>query len=308
MKRLWLIPVALSLLLAGCDNNESQPTEETSHPTEIIVSDVDDLTTEPMLFPIEICGTEVIAEAQRVVSLSPAVTEIIAELGYADRLCGVSSYCDYPELSLQTVGSSENPDIEVIKALQPDVLFTLSALAERDIYAIEECGTAVVVLENPSEPEAYGKLYSDISSAFVGDVASQKYAQEAVEALNSAAAKVVLTNYVYVTGKLTAAGAGTFEDAVLSLSCDNVCAEAGYVALPVVAEAYPDYIIASDELTYEDIAYDETLSVFVNNGAEVVFVSSSAFERPSARTCDVFTQIARQLADDTGEVSVESDE
>lgn len=308
MKRFWLIPAALCLLLAGCEDLSAQPAEETSQPTEIIVSDVNDLTTEPMLFPIEICGTEVSDEAKRVVSLSPAVTEIIAELGYSDRLCGISSYCDYPELSLQTVGSAENPDIAVITALAPDVLFTLSDLSERDIYAIEECGAAVVVLESPTTPEGYGKLYSDISSAFIGDVASHKLAEDAVTELNAAADRVVLTSYVYVTGKKTAAGLGTFENAVLSLCCENVCTEEGYAELAALTDVMPDYIIASDELSYNDIAYDDVLSAFVNNGAEVVFVSSSAFERPSARTCDVFTQIARQLADDTGEAAPETAE
>lgn len=295
MKRLWLIPALACLMLAGCE--DTKPVEETSQPTEIVVSDVDDLTDEPMLFPIEICGTEVSAEAKRVVSLSPAVTEIIAELGYSDRLCGISSYCDYPELTLQTVGSPENPDIEIITALKPDVLFTLSDLSERDIYAIEECGTAVVVLETPASVEEYGELYSNIGSAFVGDEQAKVFGEEAVLTLNSAANTVNLTSFVYVTGKMTAAGTGTFEDALLSVCCENICTAEGYTELAALSEmeTSPEYIIASDELTYEDIAYDDTLSVFVNNGAQVVFVSSTGFERPSARTCDIFVQIGEQL-------------
>ena len=293
MKRFLLISTMMCLLLAGCAKEE--PPAETAQPMEIIVSDVVDLTTEPSLFPIEICGTEIPAEAQRVVSLSPAVTEIIAELGYTDRLCGISNYCDYPELSLQTVGSSENPDIEVITALAPDVLFSLSDLSERDIYAIEECGTAVVVLDTPTSIEEYGDLYSNIAAAFVGDALSEVCGDEAVKVLESAASTVNLTTYVYVTGKMTAAGVGTFEDALLSIGCDNVCTGEGYADLLTIAETSPEYIIASDELTYDDIAYDDVLSVFVNNGAQVVFVSASRFERPSARTCDIFTQIGEQL-------------
>ena len=293
MKRFWMITVACCLMLAGC--SDAAPVAESSQPTEIIVSDVADLPAEPALFPIEICGTEIAAEAKRVVSLSPAVTEIIAELGYTDRLCGISSYCDYPELTVQAVGSPENPDVEVITALKPDVLFTISDISERDIYAIEECGTAVVELEAPSSLESYGKLYSDIAAAFVGDDAAKTIGEEAALTLNSAANTVNLTSFVYVTGKMTAAGKGTFEDALLSVCCENVCTSEGYAQLSEMADAAPEYIIASDELTYEDVAYDDTLSVFIYNGAQVVFVSASGFERPSARTCEIFAQIGEQL-------------
>ncbi len=293
MKRLLIIPIIALCLLTGC--KDEQPAEETSQPSEIIVSDVADLTDEPMLFPIEICGVEVKQEAMRVVSLSPAVTEIVAELGYSDRLCGISSYCDYPELTVQTVGSAENPDIEIITALKPDVLFTLTDLSERDIYAIEECGTAVLVLKTPETIEEYGELYNNIAAAFVGDEASKEHGENAVLALKAAANNVNLTNFVYITGKKTAAGVGTFENALLSICCENVCKGEGYVELAALDGASPEYIIASDELTYDDIAYDDVLSAYVWNGAQVVFVSATGFERPSVRTCDIFAQIGEQL-------------
>ena len=295
MKRFWWICAAALIVLTGCQGT-ADISEDSSQPTEIVVSDVIDLTSEPMLFPIEICGTEIPHEAKRVVSLSPAVTEIIAELGYADRLCGISKYCDYPEeLSVQAVGSAENPDIEIITALAPDVLFTISELSERDMYAIEECGTAVVVLKTPSSVEGYGQLYSNIAAAFVGDEASVGIGNDAALTLKAAASNVNLTSFVYVTGKKTAAGAGTIENELLSIGSENVCKQDGYAELAAIADASPEYIIASDELTYEDIVYDDILAVFVYNGAEIVFVDSTGFERPSARTCDIFSQIGEQL-------------
>lgn len=288
MKRLLPLFAAFCLVFAGCNTTEE---ESSSLPTEIVVSGTANETVEAQLFPIEICGTEIKSEAKKVVSLSPAVTEIIAELGFSDRLAARSTYCDYPELNVPTVGSSENPDIEAIIALEPDVVFTLSALSERDIYALNDEGCAVVQLNVPTTVEQYGRLYCDIASAFIGEQAAKPYGDEAVNRLKKTAEEIDLGSFIYVTGKLTAAGEGTFEHSVLSLCGENLCTAEGYSELLTLEGTAPDYIIVSDSLDLSDVSYDKVLSVLIYNGAEVVFVSPSAFERPSLRTADVFKQL-----------------
>ncbi|MBQ9948503.1 MAG: ABC transporter substrate-binding protein [Oscillospiraceae bacterium] len=293
MKR-YLMPFLISfgLLLTACEKGE----ESSSVPTELIVTDVPQSSvTQPQIFPLEIDGVEIKAEAQRVVSLSPAVTEIIAELGFADRLFGISTYCDYPELTVQRVGSAENPDIDMLTALEADVVFSLSALSERDVYALEEKGTAVICLDTPCDIDSYGVLYENIASVFIGSEAAKNKALTAVEALKTSADGAFSGSYIYISPKMTAAGVGTFENAVLSLCGENLCASEGYSELLSLGEIQPDYIIAADTLSYNDIAYDDVLSVYVYNGAKVLFVPSARFERPSARTSEVFSAISEQL-------------
>ena len=64
------------------------------------------------------------AEAKRVVSLSPALTETIAYLGCLDRLVGRSSACDYPATvkALPAVGDFAIPSLEKIVAVRPDLV------------------------------------------------------------------------------------------------------------------------------------------------------------------------------------------
>ncbi len=293
MKRL-LILFPMLLLLSACD---TQPQESSSVPTEIIISGAESTeTAEASLFPLEIQGVQIHEEADRVVSLSPAVTEMIAEMGYTDRLCGISSYCDYPELTLQKLGSAENPELEIITGLAPDVVFTLSALSERDIYTLEDAGIAVVKLVPPVSAEGYGRLYSDIASAFVGAEAASEQGERYISDMRTAAESVKLDSFVYVTGKLTVAGSATFENGVLSLCGENLCEGEGYCELSVLGENMPKYIVASDTLSMSDINSDDVLSDFVDNGAQVLFVSASGFERPSTRTLAIYTQISEQLA------------
>jgi len=60
----------------------------------------------------------------RVISLSPAATEIIYSLKADEKLVGVTSYCNYPEAakSKEIVGNFSNPSIEKILSLKPDLV------------------------------------------------------------------------------------------------------------------------------------------------------------------------------------------
>jgi iron complex transport system substrate-binding protein len=62
--------------------------------------------------------------AQRIVSLAPNLTEILFATGAAERLVGVSDYCDYPEEArkLPRVGGMSNPSLEAIVSLDPDLV------------------------------------------------------------------------------------------------------------------------------------------------------------------------------------------
>ena len=64
------------------------------------------------------------APAQRIISLSPHVTELLYAAGAGERIVGVVSYSDYPAVAknLPKVGSYNAVDLEAIVALQPDLI------------------------------------------------------------------------------------------------------------------------------------------------------------------------------------------
>ena len=61
---------------------------------------------------------------ERIISLSPSITEIIYALKKGDQLVGTSSYSLYPKeaMTLPIVGGYENPNIEKILALRPTLV------------------------------------------------------------------------------------------------------------------------------------------------------------------------------------------
>lgn len=286
---------AVLICAAGCDNKQTSSSEVQS---EIVVSAED--TSEPS-FPANCCGVKLEKAVEKAVCLSPAAAEIICELGFKSTLVGISVYCDFPEgLSGKKVGSAENPDIDAIIELKPDVVFTLSPLSERDTYALGEANIAVLTANPPVDMEGYSALYREIATAFYGretndsekdELKAVKIASQARSELEKASKTVDVESFVYVTEKLTIAGSGTFESAVLGLSGTNLCKETGYVATEKLGDSAPKYIIASDALDTQTLYNDATLYSYVYSGAEVKFVSSAYFERPSARTAKIFEQL-----------------
>ncbi|HEY3253803.1 MAG TPA: helical backbone metal receptor, partial [Polyangiaceae bacterium] len=77
---------------------------------------------------------------QRLVSLSPAVTETLFAIGAGPELVGVSDYCDYPEEAkkLPRTGSALTPGYEAIVRLKPSLILCEAAAStpRRELAAL----------------------------------------------------------------------------------------------------------------------------------------------------------------------------
>ena len=299
-KRIVCVALLCAGVLCGCDKNDNIP-------SEIVVSGNNDSDDEIKPFPAESCGVTLEKAAEKVVSLSPATTEIVCEMGFGDRLCAVSDYCDYPEsLSKPKVGSTENPDIDAIIELEPDVVFTLSLLSERDKYTLNRAGIEVLTPKNPESIEDYYTMYKEIAAAFYGKTISDPQkgefknvavAGDARKQLEDAAVQAAQTeSFVYINEMMTLSGNDTFAGAVLGLCGENLCDKSGYVMPEECGEVVPKYIIADDKLSEDKLKKDTTISKMLSGGAKIIYITSSYLERPTARTAEVFKQINEQLS------------
>jgi iron complex transport system substrate-binding protein len=84
---------------------------------------------------------------QRIVTLMPALGEMVCELGACARLVGVDDFANWPESvrKLPHVGGLEDASIEAIVALRPDVV--LLPTSSRALGRLEALGLTVVALE-----------------------------------------------------------------------------------------------------------------------------------------------------------------
>ncbi|HET7402586.1 MAG TPA: helical backbone metal receptor, partial [Usitatibacter sp.] len=86
--------------------------------------------------------------AQRIVSLSPFLTELAFSAQAGPRVVGVSAYSDYPPAAraLPQVASAAGMSLESIAALRPDlVLAWTDTTRPEDVARLERLGTAVFV-------------------------------------------------------------------------------------------------------------------------------------------------------------------
>ena len=113
------------------------------------------LAADEAAFPLTVVddeGTEVVIEAlpERIISLSPANTEIVFALGAGDRLVGGTDFDDYPAeaAALPDVATFTGVVMEQVVGLEPDlVLAAGNALTPADdIARMRELGYPVVVV------------------------------------------------------------------------------------------------------------------------------------------------------------------
>lgn len=89
------------------------------------------------------------AEARRIVSLAPNITELLFAAGAGARIAGASAYSDYPAAAsrLPRIGDAFRFDYERILALQPDLVVAWeSGTPVAAIARLRELGVRVAVL------------------------------------------------------------------------------------------------------------------------------------------------------------------
>lgn len=177
------------------------------------------------------------SEPQRIVSLAPANTEMLAALGLTKRLVGVTTYDDYPPevKSLPKMGDFVTPNIEAIGAAKPDLIVATTGVQADTLKKLEDLGAVVVAID----PTTLEGLYRDIG--MLGDATgTSDLAEERVEAMrgeisaiHSAVASEKPVNAFVEIGQnpLYTVGKGTLIDEMLAAAGGaNVVEQPGYVA------------------------------------------------------------------------------
>lgn len=259
MKAKFLTLILAAVMLAGCSQIEETPPEI----TEITVEEINP-------YPVTIGSLVFNAAPETVGSLSPAITDIIKELGFADKLVGISSYCDSDGVSnAADLGSAANPDVDAIVQTAPTLLISHSPIAKKDITEIEKNGTRVLIISAPTSTDELYELYHNIYRIFEG---SDEEEEEKIGACFSKLEEAfeenenILSDYVYIlSSKLAFASDNSFSGSLFSHLGKNAAANEEGISLTKerLTELDPEYIIIPSGMKLSRLPED--LSAVQNN-------------------------------------------
>lgn len=116
---------------------------------------------------------------ERVVSLAPSITEIVLDLGLAERLVGVSRHDDAPEVAgLRRVGGFVDPSAEAVLALAPDLLIAQPSPGNRSaVQRIAALGVPVLVLPLGTIEDVRKGIVAVAESLGVGEKGRERVAK-----------------------------------------------------------------------------------------------------------------------------------
>lgn len=289
-KLLLCICLASAVLMSGCSEVEE----------DIPVTTAETAVTEK---PYPVAAGSLIFNEQPVSvgSLSPAITEMICQLGYGDKLIGRSDYCNYPKdaESKVSLGSAANPDVEAIIAAKPQLLVSHSPIAKKDITKIENAGTRVWIISAPNSVEELYACYRDIASVFGGSIDSEDTASDAMKPLINALfeAQDTVESFVYIMSPdLAAASDSTFAGKFFSSFGTNAAGDKEDISLTEeeLLELDPQWIILPHSVSAEDLPSGLSAA---ENGRIITLDEEmlERIERPTSRLDSVVYDILKQI-------------
>ncbi|MGM0502225.1 MAG: ABC transporter substrate-binding protein [Bacillota bacterium] len=91
-------------------------------------------------------------EPTRIISLAPSITETIYKLDAADKLVGVTKFCNYPTKAQEKTKVSVK-SVESIIAQKPDLVLAEGIVSQEVIQRLEKLGIKIIAYQAHSIPE-----------------------------------------------------------------------------------------------------------------------------------------------------------
>lgn len=311
MKRAWAgILVSVLLILTGCQAPAEPvvvaPTEAVIEATEAAVEGV----VYPLTFVDGLGRTLVIEkEPVRVITLAPSMTETIYALGAQDKLVGRTDYCTYPPESqaVQSVGTLQEPNIETIVDLNPDLIIASTHFNDETLKKLEELDLTVAVI---TAQESFEGLYQVIEQ--VGLVLNtEANAAALVETISSRVSSILEkvqglekpTVYYAVafgeSGEYTAGGDTFIHQMIEMAGGDNIAKDiSGWnYSLEQLVEKDPQVVIVSNKWDSKNLFMSgenyKLLSAVINN--QVLEVDEDLVQVQGPRLVDGLEALVKAL-------------
>lgn len=246
-------------------------------------------------------------EPLRIVSLAPSITETIFALDAGYKLIGRTEYCDFPEeaLSIPTIGTLYEPNIEKIVELNPDLILASTHFKKEVLVKLEELSMKVIVID---ENDKIDGIYNNITK--IGQILNKN--DRAVVVNNSIKKRIInIENKVknldrpsvyYVIsygeyGDYTAGGDTFISELIEVAGGNNIAKESkGWsYSLEKIIEKNPDMLICSKYFNIKEglvnsTGYKDLPSVISGN---VFTIDNNLLDRQGPRIADALEELVK---------------
>lgn len=259
-----------------------------------------------ILFPVLVFAQS----AQRIVALSPNLTEIVFAVGAGKNLVGVSSFSDYPKAAkkIPVVATFNDLDIEKIVSLHPDlVLAWQGGNPSEQLNKLKRLGIPVYVasfnqiIDIPKNILAIGDL---VGARAAARKIANKFTQNYLRLKNNYTNKKSIKVFYELSWQplMTLNKKSMVGQAISLCGGKNIFADtsiiAPHVGVASVLAANPQLILVSKQAGFGDLAvkgWDDYPQLNAVKNHRVFVVNSVVLERPGPRILQAAQQVCAAI-------------
>ncbi len=264
--------LAVAILTGACASAQVTESPQAPSPVPTEIPPTSAPTSEPEPEPEQIViiddlETEIVLEgpAQKIISISPSLTEILFSVGAGDKLIGRDSNSMYPEAALEAVdlgGMWEGIPIEDLLAMEPDLILAGEIYSAEAIAELRELGLTVFWQANPDSFEGLYENIKDIAYLTGTEEQAATLVESLIKRVEGLTEKLQnVENMPLVFYELDASdpanpwtpGAGTFISYVIGQAKglnlgDSLTGEWVQISSEALVAQNPDFVLLADAL------------------------------------------------------------
>lgn len=242
------------------------------------------------------------AQPQRIISLTPSVTEMLFALEVGSRVVGVTNYCNYPAeaLAIDKIGDI-NLNFERILELQPDLIIGVGSMQADDINKLVSLGQRVFVTEAakiadiPRQMRVLGRI---LGNGVVGEKLASSF-ENSIAAIQKKVSQQKARPRVFIevwNEPLMTAGPGTFMDELIVLAGgSNISGDSPYswpqFSVETVVQRDPEVIILTCFNKKEVLNRKAWAGISAIKNGRVFEVNPDIYSRPAPRLIDALGEM-----------------
>ncbi|TDR19428.1 ABC transporter substrate-binding protein [Marinicella litoralis] len=236
------------------------------------------------------------------ITLSPHLTELVFSAGGKDSLIGISAYSNYPEATknLPIIGDAFRLDFEMIKSLQPDLIFYWrNGTANQVIQQLDELGFKLHEISINQLSDIPSAIENIANALKTTPLEAPKLFTQRLDQLKSHRLKQK-TALIQISDKpiYTVNGLHWMSEAIAVCGLSNVYAELSALSAAVTLESVvlnkPEVLVRLEPLANENqLASWKSIPAVKNQ--HIAVLEADHFTRPTLRTLLAIESLCEQV-------------